>query len=389
VGQLIQEHLDVIVDAVMRHISPRAIILAGSFGRGEGSAVIVDNQVRILSDYEVGVVTSKAWKRGSITYLSRMLSEDLDAEVTLFWVTPSRLKHNRMKNISWGHSAPTLFAFDMKAGSFVLYGTEYLNQSRLQSGELPPWEGLRLLFNRLSELLFQVDRERFRRWVSGQDDGENLPLAKPLLSAVDGLIVANGDYVSSIRERLDLFLNSGQFSQPSQDLMQKLQQAVDHRIFGDSWQGISWVQFREFVIEALRILVDKSFQIEFQTIEDFHKNLCPSRQALECVVQYHPGWLPVSPVGFETLIQRQKLKRAGLGAYIEMLTHRGMIPSLTLFSMIPGMVLLGDNHSSKTILENFRQTFPSIDGIISAETDEWEQWERLRQIIRPIWKAIY
>jgi hypothetical protein len=388
VEQLIEEHLDVIVDVIMRHISPRAIILAGSFGRGEGCASVENDQVRIASDYEIGVVTSKAWKRGSITYLSKKLSEDLDADVSLFWVTPSRLKHNRMKNFSWGDSSPTLFAFDLKAGSIVLYGTQYFGDNRIKSNDLPSWEGLRLLLNRLGELLFQVDREQFRSWVSGQDDGANLPLAKPLLSAVDGVVVASGDYVSSAQERLKLYLENEKYRRPSEEMIQKLQNASNHRIYGDSWRGIRWGQFRGFLKEVLQTVVEKSFQIDIQDIEDFPSSFRPSPQILNHVVQYHPGWLPVSPIRFETFIQKYKLKKAGLGSHITMLTRQGMIPSLTMFAMIPGMVLLGNSHSPRTIIDGFRQTIPMIDTVVSAESDEWEQWDAVRQLMQPIWKTI-
>ncbi len=389
VEQLVQDHLDIIVNAVIRHISPRAIILAGSFGRGEGCATIENNQVRILSDYEIGIVTSKAWKRTSITRLSGTLSKDLDADVSLFWVTPSRLKHNRMKNFSWGNSPPTIFAYDLRAGSIVLYGTQYLKDNRIQSNDLPPWEGLRLLFNRLGELLFQLDCGQFRGWVCNQDDGVNLPLAKPLLSAVDGLVVASGDYVSSAEERLKLFLESGKYQQPSHELANRLQNALNHRIRGDSWQGIPWELFRAFMIEALQTLVEKSFQLEFQAIEDFPSNFRPPPKILSYVVQYHPGWLPVSPIWFEIFMQKHKLKRAGLGSHIKMLTNQGMIPSLTLFSMIPGMILLGNDQSPGTIINGIRQTIPSIDKISSVETDEWDRWEAVRQFMRSIWKTIY
>ena len=386
--QLIQQNLDCIVNAVVRDISPRAVILAGSFGRGEGCATIENNQVRILSDYEIGIVTSKAWKRASITHLSEKLSKDLRADVSLFWITPSRLKHNRMKNFSWGNSPPTIFAFDLKAGSIVLYGTQYLKENRIQSNDLPSWEGLRLLFNRLCELLFQLDREQFCSWVCNQDDGVRLPLAKPLLSAVDGLIIASGDYVSSTKERLKMFLESGKYRQPSKELTDRLQNAMNHRIYGDSWQGISWELFQEFMIEVLRTLVEKSFQLQFQVIEDFPSNFHPPPQFLSYVVQYHPGWLPVSPVSFEIFMQKHKLKRAGLGSHIKMLTNREMIPSLTLFSMIPGMILLGNDQSPGTIINKFRQTILMFDKIASPETNEWDQWEAVRQFMLPIWKAI-
>ncbi len=386
--RLVQDHLDIIVNAVIRRISPRAIILAGSFGRGEGCATIENNQVKILSDYEIGIVTSKAWKLSSIKHLSVELSQELYADVSTFWVTPSRLKHNRNKNFSLGNSPPTIFAYDMKAGSIVLYGTQYLKDNRIQSNHLPPWEGLRLLFNRLGELLFQPEREQFRSWVCNQDDGVKLPLAKPLLSAVDGLIVASGDYVSSAKGRLQLFLKGGKYQQQSQELTNRLKNALEHRIYGDSWQGISWDLFREFMTEVLQTLVEKSFRLQFQAIRDFPSNFCPPSQTLNHVVQYHPGWLPISPVWFEIFMQKHKLKRAGLGSRINMLTDREMIPSLTLFSMIPGMIMLGNDQSPGTIIDKFRQTIPMFDKITSPETDEWDQWEAVRQFMRPIWKTI-
>ena len=388
VEECVRSHLDQIVHIVVHRIAPSAIIVAGSFGRGEGSAIIDGDQVKIISDYEVGIVTRKAWKRHQIVQLSDKLSEELGVEISLFWVTPSRLKHNRMKNLSWGKAQPTVFMFDLKAGSVQLYGNLDLRLNRLLPEDLPAWEGLRLLLNRLAEMLFQVDRVAYQQWIAGNSTGEDLPLAKSLLGCIDGLIVASGSYQSSARERFKIAVDSEVPHIDIVSIKDYLTNALDHRIRGADWCGIPWIKYREIAMSSLRILLEKTFHISFDLVEDIPRVFHPSPDHLAPVIQYQSRWLPISPLAHEIRIQKLKLKKSGLGGQLHRFRRKGYLPSLSIQSLIPGMVLMGQDHTPDAVLNEFRESTLGIDDMVARSGDVWDHWDGIRQFLKPLWKAV-
>ena len=122
----IEEHiandLDYIVNEICKNFKPISIILTGSFGRGEGSVLYGNGRFDYLSDYEICVVSPFAKARKVCADLSDRLSRDLGVEVSMAWLSVKRLKLNRNKNFSLGQSYPTIFMYEMKVGSKVLYG---------------------------------------------------------------------------------------------------------------------------------------------------------------------------------------------------------------------------------------------------------------------------
>jgi hypothetical protein len=388
VEELVSNHIDRIVNTVVEQISPKAIVLTGSFGRGEGSVLFDHGQLRVLSDYEVAVVTWKALKRQHIIRLSDTLSKELDADVSLFWATPGRVKYNRMKNLSFGTAKPTRFMYDFKVGSVLLYGNLNLRENQLLPKNLPAWEGLRLVFNRLGEFLFQVDKKGFQQWVSGQNSGQSLAIPKSLLSAMNGFLVASGEYRPSIKERLSIFLNQPPSYIDLTGLSEILKNAVESRIHGAPWQGIPWKIYRRFVLDSLEFLLDKTFAFQFTNLVDFPKEFFPNRKSQEAIIQYEAGWLPLKPFTFENCIQRIKLQRAGLRNEIRRFKSKGLLPSLVIQSLIPGMVLLTNEGSLGGIFKGFQQSSLDFNDLVLQYRDEWELWDSLRCVLHPLWKAI-
>src|SRR5687767_13712326 len=56
----IAEALQTVTSLVAERFDPEAILLAGSFGRSEGSAVVVDERVKFLKDFDVVVIVDRS-----------------------------------------------------------------------------------------------------------------------------------------------------------------------------------------------------------------------------------------------------------------------------------------------------------------------------------------
>jgi hypothetical protein len=75
--QIVSSHMQKIVAVVRSRMEPQAIILLGSFGRGEGSVIVQDGQLRFLSDYEIDVATVSPFYRSVFTEISHQITTEL------------------------------------------------------------------------------------------------------------------------------------------------------------------------------------------------------------------------------------------------------------------------------------------------------------------------
>jgi len=200
IDRTVEAHLARIVAAIRRYLEPQAIILHGSFGRGEGSVMRQGRQLRFFSDYEIAVVTPSPWYRGRFAALSRQLTEELGVEVSIAWMRPGRLRTNQPQNLSLGRAAPTIHMYEIKAGGQTIYGPDLLRQGEiLDPRRIPPRAGIRLLFNRLIEALPYfpaADPD------PPPDPGETIRwLNKLILACAESLLLLWGEYHFSYAER--------------------------------------------------------------------------------------------------------------------------------------------------------------------------------------------
>jgi hypothetical protein len=222
----------------------------------------------------------------------------------------------------------------------------------------------------------------------GESLGTSLPSAKPLLAAADGLLVASGLYRVSAIERLKLFVETNSESVLTQELKPHLNNALNYRMKGEPWKGIPWECFRAFIMSSLRMLLEKTFQLRFEDIEDLPSVFHPSPEKLSPVIQYRLHLLPIPPVTLEILAQKSKLIKAGLRKEIWRFKHRRHIPSLTVHSLIPGLVLLGENNSPHPVIDAIHKSGMCLEDVAPQDMECWTRWHSIRCFLKPFWKSI-
>lgn len=197
---------------IVSRFHPKSLILTGSFGRGEATVVKKNGDLKFLSDCEVMIIPYKhifcrrdLFKFKSEFYSRTGLKVEIGgATLTLYLLAPFLVK--RIK--------PTIANYDLKYGSKVLYGMSYLkNIPTFRPEDIPLWEGIRLLFNRMAEALmyFSIDNptgEMFF-WTD-----------KIVLACQDVLLLSLGKYHPSCKERNFMFqhLFPKHFNQVRDDL---------------------------------------------------------------------------------------------------------------------------------------------------------------------------
>lgn len=141
----VDRDLRTITDAIIAESgAPRAIVLTGSFGRGEGGVVREGERFRAINDYDVLVIDERD-RTSELKRLTSRLQLELGIDfVDLAWADGR-----------WLGSRPTIHTFDMKYGSTVIYGDPSAMDPlpAFAASEIPAIEGLQLLLNRTAGLL--------------------------------------------------------------------------------------------------------------------------------------------------------------------------------------------------------------------------------------------
>ncbi|HSB70228.1 MAG TPA: nucleotidyltransferase domain-containing protein [Candidatus Methylomirabilis sp.] len=200
VDEVLEGQLQQIVEAIRStHPATEAVLLVGGFGRGEGSAVLQDGAVRALNDYDILVISPEGAGRESLQKLSPRLAESLGMDfVDIGLWSPESLEH----------LPPTIFNYDLKHGARVLFGDPCCLDRipPFDSTQIPPWEGVQLLLNRMAGLLGGF---RLRESPPGVEPREpqyfRNQVVKALLACSDALIAQAGEYRHRYVDRREIF----------------------------------------------------------------------------------------------------------------------------------------------------------------------------------------
>lgn len=175
-----------------------AVVLGGSYGRGEGGCVIDrDGRCRPHNDLDFFVFTSGARKSEqrridtTLAEIGRRYVRTLGIDVDF---APAR-EEKTLSRVS-----RTLMFQELRRGYRILYGTDAFlkHLPLLPFEELPAAETLRLLMNRGVGLLLALQKS-----ISslGEEEFMRRNHAKALLGCGDALLLASGRYSASARDR--------------------------------------------------------------------------------------------------------------------------------------------------------------------------------------------
>ncbi|MFQ6099697.1 MAG: hypothetical protein ACE5OS_00470 [Anaerolineae bacterium] len=173
-----------------------ALILAGGFGRGEGSVIAQDGRVVPVNDYDVHVITHS--RNPGVDWAG--LEQRLAAHIGVRWVdieyTPRR-KLRRLRGQQYG--------FDLKYGGRVLWGEPNILEEipPFTAREIRPREVEKLFFTRLWCFLGPVV-------LDARTDAFSFPdcffataqLSKAVVACVEALLIARGVYCVRCAEKM-------------------------------------------------------------------------------------------------------------------------------------------------------------------------------------------
>lgn len=178
-----------------------ALVLVGSFGRGEGTIVVRQGELCPVHDYDIVIVSKDDLPRERLSQAASELAASLGLpHIDLF-------SYRRGQLASF---APSLFSLDLKAGGKVFHGDPNALQivRSVDPSDLPLDEARRLMFNRLPSLIESVHEGDFRGAPEGDDAFRIAYMAsRVILACVEALLIEAQDYHPSCRERESRFLS--------------------------------------------------------------------------------------------------------------------------------------------------------------------------------------
>lgn len=147
----IQERMDKIVNAIVNNIPHvESILLTGGFGKGEGSVVIINGEVRPIRDFDFFILSGDKIPYGYIKKVQALFDKDLQC---------GTYKYNKEFSIDISTTTldninifPDVITYDLK-NSKVLYGEDVRPKIRWNAGDIPLRSGARLLFQKATALI--------------------------------------------------------------------------------------------------------------------------------------------------------------------------------------------------------------------------------------------
>ena len=389
----ISEIVKQVTDEVVAKFQPRTVILKGSFARGEASVIIKDESLKFLSDCEIIIVPGKRIKRDEVQKLSVRLSQSTGLVVHIAPVEPELDFCLRFH--LWNKIPPSIENYELKYGSANLYGENYLEKiPDFKPQDIPIWEGIRLIFNRMIESLNYLFIDEM--YQNTRPSGLRIPLEtspqllfqtyKTILACQDALLLSVKEYHHSYKVRNEIF--RGVFQKYFGDLSGRLpkfllltMEATNYKLKPSGTYSTCgtelWFDVVEVCDNVLRYITEVDMGITFNSYLEFQEKYLAHPHIRR---KYYRGLTPFP------LYQN-------LRSITKMLVGTGKLPrpnSLTkfwtpwthiIYSTIP-LIYFGlsrDGGIDKVLLAKVRENISIIKKLEPVNPDVFREWEYIGQ----------
>lgn len=177
-----------------------AVILEGSYGRGEGGVVYKEDRWYPVNDYDICVVTDKVVSREQLQTIKESFKDKSSIwRIDIDTISPSSLV--RLK--------PTMKYYDRKYGSIVLYGDKSVLDiiPEMKPESIPLREAEKEYFTRMASFIVAFKEEFLRRPMTIEEIYfMRQQLSKALITCANAYLILTGRYHISFSERQRRFL---------------------------------------------------------------------------------------------------------------------------------------------------------------------------------------
>ena len=284
IDEKIDEITEQVVDAIVSRFHPKSIILKGSFGREEAT-VTKDNEgtLNFLSDYEVEVI--------SLSYLLSRILPIKKEEISLNVANESNLEINlggiKLSAYSlfppfYKSLKPTIANYDLKYGSKMIYGRNYLERiPDFKPEDIPLWEGIRLMFNRMAEALQHFSIDYLGKYPSEEEERKLFFwINKIILAYQDALLISAKKYHYSYKIRNEMFQeifskHFGALDKQIPNFLPLTVKATEYKLNPNKPYSKNvvnfWFEVAEIADNVFRYIMEKERGISFDSYVEFQE----------------------------------------------------------------------------------------------------------------------
>jgi hypothetical protein len=287
VDEYIDGYLKKVVDALLEDLSGiRSIILAGGFGKGEGSVLIDSEGVKPLRDFDIVVVFRE--KTPSVKFMKNVQeklqnkfgSMKVQDEYYLYNDLIPEIKPTTLQNIN---SLPDIFTYDLKHCQ-VIYGEDLRSQIKWDLKDLPLRTNARALFQKAIALIGAFHSEYLNEEIPHElRDSFLRETSRAYIEICVGLCLLAQRYDSSCIRRLEALkeIYKTEFADLHEkipDLVEKIDASTKYKLNPGN-NKIStdlldyWFETRDDLGEVIQYYYSKYLNIPFENWVQFSNAL--------------------------------------------------------------------------------------------------------------------
>lgn len=386
VNEKLEGIIDELKEEIINRFHPKSIILSGSFGKGEATVIDKNSgELKFLSDCEIIIIPYKyIFNRRKIDEFELNFYRRTGLKINIWgWTQTFYLVlpflNEKMK--------PTMINYDLKYGSKVIYGKNYLERiPNFKPEDIPLWEGIRLLFNRMAESLELFSLENPNEEMVFWTD-------KIVLACQDALLLCSGTYNSSFRIRNKIFEEVFQknFVKLSEEFPNLLELAIDatNRKLNNNIIIKSpieyWFNAAELCDKVFRYVIKKDMGIEFNDYLEFQNTYMKNPK----IKKYHSEIVP--SYVYQNLIALTKMA----------MRHDGFVSSRiitkmrtswrhSIYSLIPLIYfsIPRDRKINEYNLNRAREVLSQFKKVEMPNKNGLEDFEYVKKEIINLWSAV-
>ena len=390
----INEMIEMIKDEIVKSIHPKSIILKGSFGRGEIS-VLMDKKLKFLSDCEVIVIPNKWKKRGDLARLSRELTQKSGLKVEIADIE-LELKFCIALHL-WARIRTTIDDYELKYGSKVIYGVDFLEKlPNFKAKDIPIWEGIRLMFNRMIESLHFFSMDYLDEYPPKEEEYTLFFwINKVILACQDVLLIHAKKYQYSYKVRNEIFqeIFPKQFRALEEQIPKFLSltvNATEYKLNSNKLYTKNvvefWFEVAEITDKIFRYVIEKDMGITFDSYTEFQEKYLRHPYIKN---KYYRGLSPNSI--YQNLRSAVKMWTFGHKIPTIKLMQKCLIPWLhVVYSMIPGVyfsrlnLLKNNKITYNPEKSEYNLAFLKVSNL-QDKNDAIGKWNYLEKQINDLW----
>jgi len=390
----VEEIIDGIIDEIVHSLHPKSIILSGSFGRNEVSFIEDVGELKFLSDCEITTVCNRYISSGALKRLSLDISQRTGLEIVL---------HNSIKLLlyswfrvpSWISSRlwrPSIVNYERGCGAKVVFGENILaKMPGIESGDIPLWEGIKLMFNRMAESLKYSP-------VDGQERDESIYwINKVIFACQDALLLSFKQYHHSYKTRNLRFqqIFPNHFSELNERLPEFLPlalKATDYKLgarkdaYPEDLRQL-WFDAAKICGTVFRYIINRDMDITFDTYVEFQERYLRHPQVRG---NYYLG--VISSPTFHNIITAVRMIATDSCRFPspQLIVKFGTPWRHIIYSLIPlvyfGLPERGD--ADGLYLKQARDTISLFIKLKPQNQNPVEEWRYVKEQVLELWRAL-